>query len=396
MSAERWEQAGVVALIGAASALQFSIAIGQILSAVACACWLGLLVSNRERFSAPRMFWPLAVYAALTLLSAAFSPQRHTSFADCKQLVLFLLVPVTYRLMNPSRGDTLVTVMMSVGSASAIVGIIQYGLLHYNTLGQRPQGTLSHYMTYSGLLMLVIGTALSRLLFSRRQRTWALLVMPALLVAISLTQSRNAWMGVLAAVALLFLLKDFRLLAVLPLVAAVFFAIAPTRFMSIFDRNNPTSRDRIAMLEEGGHMIKDHPLVGVGPNMIQQRYAEYRVPAAIEPMNLHLHNVPVQIAAERGLPAFLAWLAFVVILCVDLSARLQVPEERFLAAVALASVTAMLAAGLFEYNFGDSEFLMSWLVLVTLPLTRHGAEVAAESRHVAVNRQLRLHPDPQP
>ena len=27
----------------------------------------------------------------------------------------------------------------------------------------------------------------------------------------------------------------------------------------------------------------------------------------------------------------------------------------------------MLAAGLFEYNFGDSEFLMLFLVLVTLP-----------------------------
>ena len=27
----------------------------------------------------------------------------------------------------------------------------------------------------------------------------------------------------------------------------------------------------------------------------------------------------------------------------------------------------MLAAGLFEYNFGDSEFLMLLLVLVTLP-----------------------------
>ena len=27
----------------------------------------------------------------------------------------------------------------------------------------------------------------------------------------------------------------------------------------------------------------------------------------------------------------------------------------------------MLAAGLFEYNFGDSEFLMLFLLLVTLP-----------------------------
>ena len=33
----------------------------------------------------------------------------------------------------------------------------------------------------------------------------------------------------------------------------------------------------------------------------------------------------------------------------------------------LASVAAMLTAGLFEYNFGDSEFLMLFLVLITLP-----------------------------
>jgi hypothetical protein len=38
-----------------------------------------------------------------------------------------------------------------------------------------------------------------------------------------------------------------------------------------------------------------------------------------------------------------------------------------LAAGGLACLAAMLAAGLFEYNFGDSEFLMLFLVLVTLP-----------------------------
>jgi hypothetical protein len=38
-----------------------------------------------------------------------------------------------------------------------------------------------------------------------------------------------------------------------------------------------------------------------------------------------------------------------------------------LAAMALASTAGMLAAGLFEYNFGDSEFLMLFLVLITLP-----------------------------
>ena len=43
--------------------------------------------------------------------------------------------------------------------------------------------------------------------------------------------------------------------------------------------------------------------------------------------------------------------------------------DRFLPAAALAATTAMLTAGLFEYNFGDSEFLMLFLIVVTLPFT---------------------------
>jgi hypothetical protein len=42
-------------------------------------------------------------------------------------------------------------------------------------------------------------------------------------------------------------------------------------------------------------------------------------------------------------------------------------SDRTLPAAALAAIGAMLAAGIFEYNFGDSEFLMLFLVIVTLP-----------------------------
>src|SRR5262249_37303237 len=161
-----------------------------------------------------------------------------------------------------------------------------------------------------------------------------------------------------------------RLLAVLPIVAAVFFAFAPTvvysRFVSIFDLNDPTNRDRLAMVREGEHMIAAHPLVGVGPNMVQRLYADYRDAEAVEEVNPHLHNVPLQTAAERGLPALAVWLWFVVTLVVDLGRRFHAGKERFLTSAALATVTAMLAAGAFEYNFGDSEFLMLFLIVVTL------------------------------
>jgi O-antigen ligase len=367
---ERIEQIGLLALFGVGAALQFSIAIAQSLLAISLICWLAVVITGRERIAVPRFFWPLLAYAGATLVSAAFSAQPVLSLTDSKQLVLFLIVPVTYRFASGTRGVTMMTVIVSVGAASAAFGIFQFGLLHYNQLGQRPQGALGHYMTYSGLLMLVTGIALARILFGRSERVWPALVLPALLMALALTLSRSAWVGACAAVALLLLLKDFRLLAVLPIVAAIAFATAPAavsqRFSSIFNTQDATRRDRVAMLREGVHMVRDHPLVGVGPNMVEQVYARYRVPEAVERINPHLHNVPLQIAAERGLPALAIWLWFLAVLSLDLI-RLFRTGYRMVSAAALAAILSMLGAGLLEYNFGDSEFLMLFLLLVTLP-----------------------------
>ena len=365
------EQAGLLALFGVAGALQFSIAIAQILLTVSIVCWLALIVIEHESFEVPPFFWPLVVYAVITLAVTAFSPDPRTSLMACKQMVLFLLVPLVYRFVRGSNAQTMVTVIVSCAAVAAAVGIFQFGILHYDNLGRRPQGTLGHYMTYSGLLMLVIGTALARILFGQRDRLWAALVVPALAVAIPLTFSRSAEVGACAAVALLFLLKDKRLLAILPVLALIFFVVAPARvtdrFESIFNLKNPTNLDRLVMLREGAHMVKDHPILGIGPNMVLPLYAQYREPDAVNKVNPHLHNVPLQIAAERGLPALAAWLWFVVALIVPLWKMLGDTRQRLLAATGLAAVTAMLAAGMFEYNFGDSEFLMLFLVLVTLP-----------------------------
>jgi O-antigen ligase len=137
--------------------------------------------------------------------------------------------------------------------------------------------------------------------------------------------------------------------------------------MSMFDSRDPTRVDRVTMLKVGGRMVKEHPLAGVGPTRVGARYREFLNPNEPAHVNPHLHNVPMQIAAERGLPALAAWVCMIVVLAIDMSRRLKVPASRFLAASALGSMVAMIAAGMAEYNFGDSEFLMLFLVLMTLP-----------------------------
>jgi O-antigen ligase len=292
-------------------------------------------------------------------------------------------VPITYRLMSGQRGGTMITVIVTVGAVSAAFGIFQYGILRYDNLGMRPRGTLGHYMTYSGLLMLVICAALARVLFAPKDRIWAALVMPALAVAVVVTFTRSAWIGASVAAALLFSLRDYRLLALLPVAGVVFFLVAPpavtARFDSMFNMSDPTNRDRVAMFSAGRDMVRAHPLTGVGPQMVERVYPEYRDANAVEAVVPHLHNVPLQLAAERGLPALSAWLVFVVVVVIDLFRSLKSNRHPVLPAAGLAAMAAMATAGLFEYNFGDSEFLMLLLVLVTLPFaaTRTAAPARA-------------------
>ena len=368
---DRLEWAAVAGLLGFVAALQLSIAAAGICLALMLACWAGTLFVGQERWDAPRFFWPLLIYAAWTLVSAAFSPDPRTSFIDSKQLVVFLIVPAVYQLARGNRALTVFNVIITVGAASAILGIVQYGVLNYDHLGQRPQGALGHYMTYSGLLVLVICAAVGRLLFDTRHCAWAAIVMPSLAAAIALTFTRSAWVGVAAGVTVLFVLKDRRLLALLPIMAVLFVVLAPARInarmYSMFNLNDPTTRDRVAMLREGRAMIAEHPLTGVGPNMVERVYAQYRDPLAVEKVNPHLHNVPMQIAAERGLPALAIWIWFLVVAATDLWRKLASSRHKFLAAGGLAAIAGMLGAGLFEHNFGDSEFLMLFLVMLTLP-----------------------------
>lgn len=377
---DRLEAAAFAACLAFVAALQLSIAAADILLAAMLSLWATLVLTRRERIEAPSFFTPLLVYGAATLVAATFSRDPRVSWLDSKQLVLLAIVPAVFRLARGERAATVASVIVTVGALSAALGIVQYGILEYDHLGRRPQGALGHYMTYSGLLMLVTCLAVALVLFRRRDRAWPALVLPALVVALALTFTRSAWVGASVGVGVLLLLKDLRLVALLPVGLALFVALAPaaltSRLYSMVDLQDPTNRDRLAMTRAGWRMIRDYPLTGVGPDVVRLVYARYREPDAVEAINPHLHNVPMQIAAERGLPALVVWIWFVVVLVRSLVRQLRENGVPALAAGGLAAVAAMLAAGLFEYNFGDSEFLMLFLVLVTLP---HAAARPAET-----------------
>ena len=372
-------RAGFVLVAIALAATQIKLQIAQWAFFAAVVLWV--IVNSREKRwrDVPAFMLPLLVYAGWTLVSAAASIDPLEGFIDSKQLLLFLMVPVVATFARGLTATRVIDVVIAVGSAAALYGIVQFNFFGYDTLDNRVVGPLSHWMTFSGVLMLVTGAALARLLYVGREWVWPAIAVPALVVALFYTQTRNAMVGLVAAVGLLMAERNWRLLLVLPVLGLVFFAIAPSaiisRVQSIGDLNDPASRDRVAMLRSGAHMVQDHPITGVGPNMIPVVYAQYRdTTYAVNEVNPHLHNVPMQIAAERGLPALAIWLWFVFVASRDLWRQLRRGEATAVAGAGVAAMVAMLVAGLFEYNFGDSEFLMLFLGLITLPYAARMAE----------------------
>jgi putative inorganic carbon (HCO3(-)) transporter len=264
-------------------------------------------------------------------------------------------------------------VIIAIGAAGALVGIVQFAMLGYNDLGHRPVGPLSHWMTYSGVLMLVTCAAVARIIFRPASITWPMIAVPALIVALVVTNTRNAWIGTFLAVCLLLAIRNWKLVLVAPAIAVVALVLAPgqvqDRARTMLNPTDPASRDRIVMWKIGRDMIRDHPVFGMGPEMIQRDYPRYRqaYPEAVNERNPHLHNVPIQIAAERGVPALVLWLWFVIVAGRDLWRQIRAKIAPDVAGAGLAALVAMFAAGLFEYNFGDSEFLMLLLGIITLP-----------------------------
>ncbi|MFC2171174.1 O-antigen ligase family protein [Acidobacteriota bacterium] len=367
-----------IVLILFVSAIPFSIFAAQ--SALILAIVL-TLIKNKGRI--PRgpdrllpMTCPAIAYAVITLLSALTSRDVLESLADSKEIFLFLIIPVVYLHFKESpKIEKLLLISTATASVAAIWGIVQL-VLTGSGLEHRVSGPLSHYMTYAGILMFVTVFITGRLLFCRTPATLFWLVCGLLcLTALLCTYSRNAWLGLVAGLVILIGFKRARYLIVLPLFIIVMVLLSPpsikSRFSSILDPNDPSNRDRIHMGQIGLYMIGDYPILGVGPAQVHTLYPEYRrkyTPHALERDNPHLHNNFIQIGAERGILGLLAWLAFIVSFLYDRLKGLKNSSkfERAYRINGIACVSALLVAGLFEYNFGDSEVKMMLLTFMTL------------------------------
>jgi O-antigen ligase len=299
---------------------------------------------------------PLVVYAVLLLASTLLSFDPVRSLREAGELLSLAALPLGLLLVDSERrARWIVNGLIVVAAGVALYGLAQF-LAGYG-VDNRIRGPFSIYMTFAGVLMLADLLLIAQMVFRRGWKSpWRGVAFVLINLALLGSLTRSAWVGLGLALFVLLLMRAPRYVPAFLGAIVVLVLLAPgalgERVRSIADLSHPANYDRLCMLDSGLHMIEERPLYGLGPGAVEELYPLYRHPTAVLPTLSHLHNNYLHIAAERGLLSLAAYLWLIV-------ASLWVGT--------LGGLLAFHLAGLFEYNWGDTEVQRIALFLVVLP-----------------------------
>jgi hypothetical protein len=249
----------------------------------------------------------------------------------------------------------------------------------------RATGFYNHWVTYAEVLQLIASLALGIFLALKHKRslTGALLVLAVagLVFALAMTVTRASWIGfAISALAMLLLTSSRRTILIvgacaIPLVLAGVVLLQQRRSIGFFDKSDQSTSWRETVWREGFQLLVSKPrhlIFGVGMDSIKGHWREWGLfDNGRQPVG-HMHSNLLQIALERGLPALIVWL---ILIGVYVRMLWRITREktindfaRGLAVGALGGALGFFASGLVHYNWGDSEVVTIFYLVMGLCL----------------------------
>jgi O-antigen ligase len=342
---------------------------------------LGWALARKEaRFSFQILYYPLFVYGLVSSVSAAFAETRiHQGYEGMLwfKMLIFPCAVMLYRQV-PRLRELAVYAYATVAGGGACWGLLQFAFLDRRDLEHRISGPSSHVMTYSGVLLPL--SLMMLILFWRQRKWWQLVACVLSSLTLLLTFTRSVWLGWAVAAFVVVMLSRARLLVWAAPAVVLFITFMPldlfSRLVSTFDTQQSSNFDRIRMLQAGVEIIRDHPVLGVGPANVKAAYALYRKHDAPRPRPPHLHNNVVQLWAERGILGLCAYLLLLALFFCECARGWRGPQ-RMWAEIGVAVAVSLTVAGLFEFNFGDTEvfyMMLNLFALIVIQLERSEPE----------------------
>ncbi|MDP9192958.1 MAG: O-antigen ligase family protein [Acidobacteriota bacterium] len=361
---------------------------GKIAPLELCAFWslflLGWAIARGDAsFSWHILYFPLIVYGVVSTTSAAMADRRiHQLFEGILwfKMVIFPCGVILFRTLPRMRELTVYAHATFVTILSSW-GLFEFFFQDRRDLEHRIDGPSTHVMTFSGLI-LPISLMLLVLWFYER-KWWQLTAGSLATLTLLLTFTRSVWLGWIVAAFVVLLASRARLVFYALPVLILFVTFLPmnlfSRLVSTFDMKQESNFDRIRMLEAGVEMIHDFPLLGVGPANVKEVYSIYRKQDSPRARPPHLHNNVVQLWAERGILGLGAYILLLGLFLRECLRGRHGPNRKW-SDVGVVVVVSLTVAGLFEFNFGDTEvfyLLLNLFALVVVSLEQSPPEANA-------------------
>jgi len=333
---------------------------------------------------------PILIFLAVVLVAAIVGVNPGRSLLKIFGLwhIALVLILVNW-IPDQTRLRHLIWILFGFAALNGIYGIVQHiigglDLLQFNRperifkIGDevRASGVFDHYMTFSGQMLLVglLGAALLLFWAPRGRTRWLLAgAVLVLLGAIWASFTRNAWVGLGAGLLTIVLFKErrvmiFLVVGLLLAVTVLFLADRGfrTRAVSTVKIKEGSTVERFEIWQGTRDMIKDHGLLGVGIGNFSTVFEQYRERYGVG-SHSHAHNTLLQITAENGLVGLAAYLYLWYVFFREMIRKVRTSTDPFVQGVVIGTIGALVGfhiAGLFEYNFGDSEVnAMMWFVV---------------------------------
>jgi hypothetical protein len=251
---------------------------------------------------------------------------------------------------------------------------------------RRATGFYDHWVTYAESLQLIGSLAIGLFVAvpMKRSRNGLLLALVVLGIAgaLLLSVTRASWLSLLISATLIAALGLSRRALIviaacaIPIVLAGLFVLHQKRNVGFFDKKDDSIAWRQKIWHEGFHLLISNPrhlAFGVGMDSIKAHWREWDLfEGGKLPMG-HMHSDYLEIALERGVPTLIAWLILLAAYAVALwRTRKRVSKEawieRGIVLGALGGLVGFMTSGVVHYNWGDSEVVMIFYLIMGLSL----------------------------
>ncbi|MDE7262145.1 MAG: O-antigen ligase family protein [Oscillospiraceae bacterium] len=348
------------------------------LAVVGTASLLLNLVRDRKR----QLAWSpinryVILYAAVYMAGTLFSVDLKASLEPGLLSVAFILFSVVLcsAVGNRKQLDVLVDLMVLAAALVSFYGILQYLFRWgyqsaawvdsdmFSSIQFRVASTLQNPNMLGQYLLLLIPLGGAKLLTAKswEKRIYCFCCCGVMCLCMILTFSRGAWLGLLFAGVVFFVLLYPRIIPWLilaaPFLAAGMYFVLPetivSRFTSIGNMNDASTSYRVFIWMGTLAMLKNYWLCGIGPGSeaFNRVYPAYGYNGIIAP---HSHNLFLQLVCDAGIAALAVFLIVLFVyfrtMCGALS-REKNWDNRVLQIAFTAGVCGFLVQAMTDYSF---------------------------------------------